>query len=64
MSAFARLRQVVIAFLIAVILAAVFYATNAHAADVYIPYPPDSPKSGCDLLEPYGWFWFFFGCNK
>jgi hypothetical protein len=64
MSGLDRLRQIVIAFLVAVILAAFFYVTNAHAADVYIPYPPDSPTSGCALLEPYGWWWFFWGCNK
>jgi hypothetical protein len=29
------------------------------AQDVVVqPYEP------CKLLEPYGWWWFFWGCNE
>jgi hypothetical protein len=67
---FPGLRRFVVAFLIAVILAVVFYAVNASAATVK-PKPQSAtqdvmvqPFDGCKLLEPYGYWWFFWGCNE
>lgn len=66
MKGYALLKRFVIAFLLAVILAAVFAVVNAHAqtqrpgvTTTVMVQPFDS----CKLLEPYGWWWFFWNCQ-
>lgn len=66
------LRRFIYAFLLAVILAVILsIANDVHAAttkptkpittqDDIVVEPTDI--SPCKLLEPYGWWWFFFDC--
>ena len=55
-----RLRQVVIAFLLAVILACVFsIVARAEDGEVVV-----QPFDICRGLEPYGYWWFFWGCHE
>ena len=66
------LRRLIYGFLIAVLLAVVFsLANDLHAAEQK-PKPQSDgdvvvlPPSWafCATLEPYGWWWFFWGCNE
>ena len=60
------LRRLIYAFLLAVLIAvALALSENVHAQaaeDVLIPCP-NNCKTFCDSLEPYGYWWFFWGCN-
>lgn len=55
------IRRLAIAFLLAVILAALGHVYDRlHAQDeILVPKQPGL----CDSLEPYGYWWFFWGCN-
>lgn len=63
MTTYQLVRRFTIAFLLAVIFAAVLFISKAHAQDDGGEILAPKPKSFCDTLEPYGYWWFFWGCN-
>jgi hypothetical protein len=65
------LRRLIYGFLVAVLLAVLFSIFNDLHAAGQKPKPttPDAvivppSYSFCQTLEPYGWWWFFWGCNE
>jgi hypothetical protein len=66
------LRRLIYGFLIAVLLAVFFSIFNDLHAQGQKPKPTTQDDvvivpptvSFCATLEPYGWWWFFWGCNE
>lgn len=63
MTTYQMVRRFTIAFLIAVILAVCLFISKAQAQDDGGEIQVPKPKSFCETLEPYGYWWFFWGCN-
>ena len=64
MTTYQMVRRFTIAFLLAVILAACLFISKAQAQDdgggeIVVP----RPKSFCETLEPWGYWFFFWGCH-